>query len=189
MPICQKIRVRHRQPSHPRQHPIPKLLRRPTRRSPRSQDPRRWIIRGSETFDIIALAFALAEHVGRWTEQARRFFYAVTLSPHTCPRCSGPIRMVHEGLCRCEICGLEMDPTLEFQRCAACGGQRVHRPKAAGRSRGIERAAHVASGRGSEKGGGQGDRHVGSGMSERCFCACICDCTQDWESEYIRGQQ
>jgi len=30
--------------------------------------------------------------------------------------------MVAEGRCKCTCCGDELDPTVNFQRCSACGG-------------------------------------------------------------------
>lgn len=35
--------------------------------------------------------------------------------------------MIGESRCRCEACGLGLDPTREFQRCGSCGGQPVLR--------------------------------------------------------------
>ena len=69
------------------------------------------------------MSFSLAERVTRWAEQARRFFYAVMLWDHACPGCGGALAMVKDGQCQCEECGKAFDPTVEFQRCMACGGQ------------------------------------------------------------------
>ncbi len=82
-------------------------------------------IRDSERVDIVGLAFSLSERVGRWADRVRDFFYAVVLCGHACPDCAGPVVMVREGLSRCERCGKDFDPTVLFQRCAACGGQPV----------------------------------------------------------------
>jgi hypothetical protein len=84
----------------------------------------RWsTIRDTERFDIVGMSFSLAERVTRWAEQARRFFYAVMLWDHLCPDCGGDLAMVKDGQCQCEKCGRTFDPTVEFQRCMACGGQ------------------------------------------------------------------
>ena len=80
-------------------------------------------IRDTDRFDIVGMSFSLAERVTRWAEQARRFFYAVMLWDHACPDCGGALAMVKDGKCQCEKCGKEFDPTVEFQRCMACGGQ------------------------------------------------------------------
>jgi hypothetical protein len=75
-----------------------------------------------EEVDIIGLAFKLAEAVSQLVAHARRFFYEVVLSSHACPRCGGKLAMLREGRCRCTACGRELDPTLTFQKCSACGG-------------------------------------------------------------------
>ncbi len=72
---------------------------------------------------IIEQAFALAEAVNRFREQARRYYYQVMLSGHACPQCSGSLAMTQEGRCRCCLCGHELDPTVVFQRCSSCGGR------------------------------------------------------------------
>ena len=72
--------------------------------------------------DIIALAASLSGAVAAVAERCRRFFYAVMLWGHVCPRCRGRLLMVAEGRCRCRSCGHELDPTVVFQRCTACGG-------------------------------------------------------------------
>jgi hypothetical protein len=72
---------------------------------------------------IIEQAFALAEAVDRFWEQARRYYYQVMLSGHTCPQCSSSLEMIQESHCKCRLCGQELDPTVVFQRCSSCGGQ------------------------------------------------------------------
>jgi len=86
---------------------------------------RRSTIRDSERIDIIGLAFSLSERVAEWTQRARYFFYAVVLCGYACPDCGGAVLMVREGVCRCERCEKDSDPTMLFQQCAACGGQPV----------------------------------------------------------------
>ena len=81
----------------------------------------------SEEIDIIGLAFKLAEAVSRLLAHARRFFYEVVLSSYACPRCGGTLAMLRDGRCRCTACGLDLDPTVAFQRCSACGGVPVLR--------------------------------------------------------------
>jgi len=65
----------------------------------------------------------LWQAVARYREHVRYFFHQVVLSDHACPRCEGRLEMVQDGLCHCGGCGQVFDPTLAFQRCAACGGR------------------------------------------------------------------
>ena len=71
--------------------------------------------------DIISLAYRLTDSVAAFASHSRRFFYAVTLMAHDCPKCGGTLQMAREGRCRCRACAHEFDPTLQFQRCTACG--------------------------------------------------------------------
>ena len=71
--------------------------------------------------DIIAWAFRLVGAVERLTDRARQLYYAIMLMGHECPLCRGGLAMIGEGKCRCESCGHELDPTLAFQSCGACG--------------------------------------------------------------------
>ena len=73
--------------------------------------------------EMIALAFKLAEAIQVLMEHARRFYYEVMISGHTCPRCGGRPKMIGESRCRCEACGSIFDPTIAYQRCLACGGK------------------------------------------------------------------
>jgi len=73
--------------------------------------------------NIIELAFVLSDAVSRFAERVRWFFYTVMLSGHECPKCSGRLEMMQEGRARCSSCGHLFDPTVIFQRCAACGGK------------------------------------------------------------------
>jgi len=62
--------------------------------------------------------------------KAKRFYYMVMLLGHRCPKCNSVLTMVAEGICRCNSCRFEFDPTVDFQRCSKCGGipiQRVRR--------------------------------------------------------------
>jgi predicted RNA-binding Zn-ribbon protein involved in translation (DUF1610 family) len=77
----------------------------------------------SDGTDIIAQAFGLVEAVSGFADRARRFYYEVMLWGHSCPACSNPLAMVAEGRCRCQSCGITLDPTITFQRCPACGGE------------------------------------------------------------------
>jgi len=49
----------------------------------------------------------------------------VVLCGYACPDCGGAVLMVREGLCRCEKCSGDFDPTIRFQRCSVCGGHLV----------------------------------------------------------------
>jgi len=77
--------------------------------------------------NIIALAFDMARAVEDFVRKARKFFYGVMLLGYRCPKCGGPFAMVAEGKCKCTLCGLDVDPTVQFQRCLACGGVPVLR--------------------------------------------------------------
>ncbi len=60
--------------------------------------------------------------VQEFVEKVRSFYYRVMLTGYRCPKCNGSLIMVAEGKCRCNHCGDELDPTVTFQRCSACGG-------------------------------------------------------------------
>lgn len=72
---------------------------------------------------IVELAFAMTQAVGNFAERVRKYFYAVMLSSHTCPKCEGDLEMGKEGECRCRSCGYAFDPTIVFQHCPDCSGQ------------------------------------------------------------------
>jgi hypothetical protein len=71
---------------------------------------------------IITLAFALGTAVEKFLVQARRFYYLVMLFGYRCPKCNNSITMVKEGLCKCDECNHEFDPTVALQTCSKCGG-------------------------------------------------------------------
>ena len=73
--------------------------------------------------DIVARAFELAGAVEALMERARRFYYEVMLWGHSCPGCGGRPVMLSESYAQCGACGRRFDPTLAFQRCAACDGR------------------------------------------------------------------
>ena len=73
--------------------------------------------------DVVALAFGMAEAVGKFVARARRFWYTVMLLGYKCPACGGGLDMVAESRSQCWRCGWELDPTVEFQRCSVCGGK------------------------------------------------------------------
>jgi predicted RNA-binding Zn-ribbon protein involved in translation (DUF1610 family) len=77
--------------------------------------------------NIRVLACELAEAAEAFRAKARRFFYRVMLIGHRCPGCNGFLDMVSESKCRCVSCGKQLDPTVVFQRCPACGGVPVVR--------------------------------------------------------------
>ncbi|HOW71361.1 MAG TPA: hypothetical protein PKY77_12225 [Phycisphaerae bacterium] len=76
-----------------------------------------------EPLDIVSQAFCMAAAVERFSEQARTFYYAVTLSRYLCPGCGRSVEMVSEGTCQYHSCGSSFDPTVTFQRCVSCGGK------------------------------------------------------------------
>ena len=77
--------------------------------------------------DIIGLAFRMSEAVAALVERIRRFYYAVLLMDHRCPGCGATLSMIGESRCRCQSCEHELDPTVAFQTCPACGGKPVLR--------------------------------------------------------------
>ena len=77
--------------------------------------------------NIIQLAFDMADAVGLFVQKAKKFYYNVMLFGYRCPKCSGDLTMAAEGLCRCNSCKCEFDPTVQFQRCSSCGGLPVLR--------------------------------------------------------------
>jgi len=77
--------------------------------------------------DIIKLAFDMTAAVQRFVEHVRRYYYGIMLFGYRCPQCHGAFVMVAEGRCMCTGCRNELDPTVAFQRCSACGGVPVLR--------------------------------------------------------------
>lgn len=75
--------------------------------------------------NIIKRAFEMFEAVQNFFGKAKRFYYMVVLLGHRCSKCNGKLSMTAESRCRCQSCGLECDPTVEFQRCSVCGGEPV----------------------------------------------------------------
>lgn len=73
--------------------------------------------------DIVRQAFSIAEAISGFADRARRFYYEVMLWGHMCPACGGQLAMIAESRCRCQSCGITIDPTVTFQRCTQCGGQ------------------------------------------------------------------
>jgi hypothetical protein len=72
--------------------------------------------------NIIKLASEMFEAVLGFFAKTRSFYYMVVLLGHRCNECNSRLTMTSESRCRCERCGLEFDPTVEFQRCSLCGG-------------------------------------------------------------------
>ena len=77
--------------------------------------------------NIITSAFEITAAVEKFRIRVRNFFYKVMLMCHSCPKCNGSLTMIAEGLCKCNRCSHEFDPTVEFQRCLDCGGTVVLR--------------------------------------------------------------
>jgi len=77
------------------------------------------------TMNIITLAFDMADAVGLFVQKAKSFFYNVMLFGYRCPKCNNSLTMVAEGMCKCNLCELEFDPTVQFQRCSNCGAKAV----------------------------------------------------------------
>ena len=77
--------------------------------------------------NIIKLAFNMADAVTIFVKKAKKFFYHVMLFGYRCPKCNSLLAMAAEGICKCNSCEIEFDPTVEFQRCSTCGGVPVLR--------------------------------------------------------------
>lgn len=77
--------------------------------------------------DIIKLACDMAAAVNEFVEKVRGFYYGVMLIGYRCPKCNGSLAMAAEGRCKCTSCQNELDPTVTFQRCRACGGRPILR--------------------------------------------------------------
>jgi len=75
--------------------------------------------------NIIQFAFDMADAVGQFVQNAKRFFYNVMLFGYRCPKCNNSLIMIAEGICKCNLCEFEFDPTVQFQRCSNCGGKPV----------------------------------------------------------------
>ena len=73
--------------------------------------------------NIIEIAFNMAARVQRLFGRVRSFYYSTVLLAYRCGQCNGRLSMISESRCRCAKCGLEFDPTVEFQRCSLCGGK------------------------------------------------------------------
>ncbi|MBT3379333.1 MAG: hypothetical protein HN742_37400 [Lentisphaerae bacterium] len=68
------------------------------------------------------------EMVRRLRDRVRRFVYQVVLLQKPCPNCgAASLKMMRDSWCRCDACGHECDPTLEFQRCPDCDGALARR--------------------------------------------------------------
>jgi hypothetical protein len=69
---------------------------------------------------LIASVERVHERVLSFKERARRFFYAVVLSPHCCGACGGRLEWAGAGRAKCGKCGVEFDLTVTFQRSECC---------------------------------------------------------------------
>ncbi|MFH1615315.1 MAG: hypothetical protein ABIG61_09560 [Planctomycetota bacterium] len=72
--------------------------------------------------NIIKLAFSMVARVQQLFGRVRSFYYSTILLDYRCGQCNGKLSMISESKCCCVKCELEFDPTVEFQRCSACGG-------------------------------------------------------------------
>jgi len=75
---------------------------------------------------LLASMQTVLGRVDQIREQAKAFYFAVTLSAHACPDCAGRLVMTGVSQCRCEVCGIELDPTLAFLTSPCCGS-RLHK--------------------------------------------------------------
>ena len=76
-----------------------------------------------KSYNIIEQAMGMMVAVEKLLQNVKRFFYNIMLINYSCPKCEGQLIMVAEGRCRCDICGHEFDPTIQFQLCSECGGK------------------------------------------------------------------
>lgn len=77
--------------------------------------------------NIIALAYDMSAAVKEFVARAKRFYYRVMLFGCRCSKCNSSLTMIGDGLCRCDGCGEQFDPTVSFQICSHCGGTPVLR--------------------------------------------------------------
>lgn len=61
----------------------------------------------------------IESRIDLYREHARSFYFQVVLGHYPCPRCGGALTLIAPSRCRC-ACGVELDPTLEFQRSTCC---------------------------------------------------------------------
>jgi hypothetical protein len=73
--------------------------------------------------EIVRRAFELVVAMEQFVAHARAFYYEVMLCGLACRQCGGSLSMIGEGRCRCMTCAAVFDPTVAFQRCAACEGR------------------------------------------------------------------
>ena len=73
--------------------------------------------------NIIDLALGMMAAVENLLRKVKTYFYRIMLLGYSCSKCVGQLTMVSDGKCRCDSCGYEFDPTIEFQRCSGCGGK------------------------------------------------------------------
>ena len=75
-------------------------------------------------FDTIKQAMSMMVAVEKLLLKVKRFFHSILLLGYSCPKCNGLLNnMIKEGICQCDSCKYEFDPTVEFQRCSKCGGR------------------------------------------------------------------
>jgi hypothetical protein len=61
----------------------------------------------------------IQERVAAYKRHAREFYFEILLSRHPCPDCGRRMKITGPSVCRCP-CGLELDPTVAFQKSACC---------------------------------------------------------------------
>ena len=78
---------------------------------------------------VLIRAVTEAEHrVAEYKHKVREFYFQVMLSPYACQACGGRLQMSGRSKCSCEVCGLELDPTLAFQQSTCCGCKLLRHP-------------------------------------------------------------
>ena len=71
---------------------------------------------------FLRLGLVLIHAVAGFRQHARLFYYKAALLGHTCPSCSGALRMQGDNTAVCRRCKNSIDPTASFQCCERCGG-------------------------------------------------------------------
>lgn len=76
-----------------------------------------------EVHELLEMVSDLSDRIAVFSGKVRAFFYVVVLSGYSCLVCGGELDMIREGLCRCQGCRRQFDPTTEFQACPHCEGR------------------------------------------------------------------
>ena len=71
---------------------------------------------------LIGAIKKVRERIADLRSRTRQFLHAVMLFQKNCPQCEATgLIMQRDSWCSCGSCGVEFDPTLQFQECPDCG--------------------------------------------------------------------